>query len=262
MIENINEVEALLKMPEGTLKSALESSESVKIEMPKVIVRTPDEDEAFKENLRKAGAEITAKKQAELLGLNLNSDDKRDINKVFEAFKAKTLEGVNIEPNEKVKGLEADKAKLLENYTTLEGQFNEFKSNAKSKLNSVLIDTKIDSSITGDLILPKDDVKALFKSKYQVELDENGIEVVKKDGEILKNQTTLNPYTLKDIMGQFLPTYAKKPEGGSGAGDNSGAAKGTMDAFNKEMTEKGVNIGSSAYNQEMSKRIREKSLVV
>jgi hypothetical protein len=262
MIENINEVEALLKMPEGSLKTALESTDSIKVELPKVIVRTPDEDELFKGNLRKAGAEIIAKQQADALGLTLNADDKRDINKVFEAFKVKTLEGIKIEPNEKVKGLEADKAKLLENYTTLEGQFNEFKNSAKSKLNAVLIDTKIDANITGDLILPKEDVKALFKAKYQVEIDENGVEVIKKDGEVLKNQTTLNQYTLKDVMSQFLPTYFKKPEGGAAGKDNAGAAKGTKEAFDKEMTEKGVNIGSSAYNHELSKRIKDKSLVM
>jgi hypothetical protein len=258
MIKNVDKVEALLKLPEGTLKTALESTEEVEITLPNLIVRTPEEDEQFKTNLRTAGVEIAAKKQAELLGLTLNADDKRDISKVFEAFKVKTLEGVNVEPNEKVKMLESDKAKLQENYSDLENQFIEFKNKAKSQMNSVLIDAKIESSIAGDLILPKEDVKALFKTKYAVEIDENGNDVVKKDGEILKNQTTLNPLSLKEVMNTFLPNYSKKPEGGAGQGDNAGAQKGTLEAFEKEMEGR----SQEEKNKIMEERIKEGSLKI
>jgi hypothetical protein len=64
-------------------------------------------------------------------------------------------------------------------------------------------------------------------------------------------------------MPKFLEPFAKKVSGGSGGSDTIEPGKaGSMDAFIKEMNDKGVSSGSEAFNIEMGKRISDKTLTM
>jgi hypothetical protein len=77
----------------------------------------------------------------------------------------------------------------------------------------------------------------------------------------MKNPSTMSPLTIGEIMTEFQTSYIEKPDGGDGGGDGNGAGKpGSYEAFVKEMTGKNILEGSSAFAEEMTLRIKNKTL--
>ena len=263
-IENISDLEKSLRLPEGTIKTAIESAEPIKVEIPDLKIFTNEEDEARINNLKTqfhtAGREIAIKTAREQHGLDFQG---KTIDNLLDSYKAKVLAEAKVEPNTKIEELMQDNGKLKSNIATLEQTLETTKKSIQIENQSRLINEKISSSITGELILPKEDIITIFKSKYATEITDDNKVVFKKDGEVLKNERTLDPLGVEDVMKGFLTPYIKGATGGAGAGDNTGGAgQSNLQKFNKEMESKSIKVGSSDYNREMQKRISDKTLVI
>lgn len=267
-IENIKELESSMKLEEGTIQKAIDSEESVKIELQEgLVIRTAEDDATFMNNkqaefkteFHTAGREIAIKEKARELGLELPKG--KNMDSFTEAIVAKTLEDAKVEPNKRIEELEGDKKKLVGNLESLQGDFDAAKNKFNIESQQRQVDTTLLSNIKGDLTQPAEDLLILFKAKHSSKLSESGALEISKGGDVMKNPTTLAPLTPKEVMGEFLTQYIKKPQGGAGGDDATGAgAKGSMEAFQKEMTDSGVRIGSEKFVQEMQKRLANKTL--
>lgn len=262
--EKITELEKTLRLPEGTLKSAIEATEEKDIEIPTLRIYTEEEENTRLENERKnakiAGVEMAVKEARNKFGLQFEG---KTIDNLLEHYSKKVIQDANISPDKKVQELTADLDKMRGNYTSIESQFNEFKANVAKKDGEREIDSLILTKIPQNTTIPTKDVLQLFKYNFQVEKNESGIVEFKKDGVVLKNEKTLNPLSVDEVLSSFVTPYLKKPEGGAGGGDEAGAGKpGTLQAFSKEMADRGIREGSLEFNQEMQKRIKEKTLTI
>lgn len=263
-IENLKDLEEKLKLPDGTLKAAIDNTENVKIAIPELLVFTKDEDATRVQNLKNeaktAGVEIAIKEARTSLGLDFQG---KTMENLLNAHKEKVVKEAGIAPDAKVTELTKDNGLLKENLNTLQGQFDTFKTSVGLEKQQNEINNHVLSKIPANITIDKGDMLTLFNSRFQTEKTVDGKIVFKKDGAVLKNTTTLDPLSAEEVLSTFVTPYLKKPEGGAGGVDDPGNNKpGSLAAFEKEMKDKGVNSGSLEFNQEMAKRITNKTLVL
>lgn len=263
MIENLTDLEKSLHLPDGSLDKAIKSADAVKIVLPELIILTKSDDDARINNLKTefktAGLEIGVKEARTKYGLDFTG---KTIDNFAEALKTKILSEAKIEPDKKVTEITNDLNIMRSNFDKATKDFNDLKVSFIAKENERKINDSVFSKIPENTTITKEDIATIFKSKYKMDLADNGSIVFKNGGdEILKNQTTLNPLTMDEVMTQFISPYIKPASGGAGAGDAAGAGKaGTLEAFGKEMIDKGVKENTQAFNLEMSKRIKDGTL--
>lgn len=264
MIKNLSDLEKSLKLKEGTLKAAIESTEEVAVEIPKLRIYTEEEENARVENLKTefktAGVEIAIKQARDKHGLNFTG---KYMDNLLDAFKQKVVDDANINPDKRVADLMSDNEKLRKNLETKTAEHDQLQIAIKKERSQAEIDNSILANIPEKTILPKNDLLTLFKSKYTIDPVEGGGMLFKMNGETLKDPATLNPLTAKDVVSSFVTPYLEKPDGGRGGIDDPGKDKpGSLAAFTKEMETKNINEGSEEYNKELQKRIKEKTLVI
>ena len=275
MIENIEAIEGSLGIEAGTLTKAIESDEKVSIEVPKGKVVDPETHEIItKDDYRtridniKADSEVVGVEKAvkhartkhELDFEGSRKGDGENIEILLQSFSKKALSDAGTEPDKKIGELEKDKGILQDKAVTLQDKIDELLLSNTQKDAQRQIETNILSGIPDNLTLSKEQVMTLFLADYSVEND-NGKQVVKKGGETLKNESTLDPLLLGDVIKTYSETFAKGVEGGAGKGSTVGDPKGgSMALFTKEMNDAGHTTGSEHFNREMQKRITDGSL--
>jgi hypothetical protein len=267
---NINGTE--IEVQDDIVSQAIEKKEAVKISNDKIMLFTSDDYNTRIENLkkdeykkgRKEGVEIEWKETKRKLGIEIEG---KNGDEILDAFRLKVLADAKVEPNQKIKDLEADKIKLQQNLTKLETEKTELSNQFAQKEKEGKINSLIFSSIPEKAVsetLTRNDIASVFKGNgYQVDIvDEK--EVVKANGEILKHGTTLEPLKLSDVMSKFVTEKGfLKQDGGRGEGDKTkDGTPGTLEAFEKEMKEKNITMGSEAYAKEMGERIKNKTLKI
>jgi len=268
-IENITEIETSFGYAEGTLQEAIASDDAIKLEIPQGkfidtethVIRTNEDQDVFLKNTReeakKAGLEQAIKEMRNELGYSFEG---KTLGNLLKAHADKVQADVGAEPDAKIQELTTDLEKLRGINSEWETKYNTLVSESTAKDNQRLIDTNILNSIDGEFILPKAQLSTLFKSEYEV-IEEDGRQLIKKNGETLKSEATRDPLTLTDIMPKFLETYIKPVSGGSGGGDSKGNPKaGTLEAFEKEMSDAGKS--REDMNHEMQKRMKEGTLMI
>jgi hypothetical protein len=268
-IENMTEIESSLGLAEGTLQEAIASDDATKIEIPQGkfidtethVIRTKEDQDVFLKNTRDeakvAGIEQAIKEARNNLGYSFEG---KTLENLLKAHGDKIQADTGAEPDAKIQELTTDLEKLRGVNSEWENKYNGLVSESAAKDNQRRIDTNILNSIEGDFILPKTQLSTLFKSEYQV-VEEDGKQLIKKNGETQKNPANLEPLALADIMPKFLESFVKPVEGGSGGGDSTGNPKaGTLEAFEKEMSDAGKS--REDMNIEMQRRIRDKTLSI
>lgn len=276
MIENIAEIESSLGLEEGTFQAAIDSDESKKIELPvgkfydteKYEIFTKEDYATRTENLKNenknAGVEIAVKGARTELGLEFEG---KTMENLLSAHKAQVLKDAQVEPDSKISELESDKSKLQGLNLELTKKYEDLVAEGLKKDGQRTIDGEILSKLGENLTIPKDDVMYLFKKRYDVSMDD-GKTIIKQGGEVMKDQTTLEPLGLSDVVSSFTEQYTKKVEGGAGGDDTAlHGSSGSLESFNKEMavlagTDPKYNPGGELYNQEMNTRITNGSLKV
>ena len=210
------------------------------------------------------GVEIEAKESKRKLGLDIQG---KNFDEIFDAYRTKVLADAKIEPSKKIQELEADKLKLQKNITDLEAEktslTNSFALKEKeSKVNSLLFHAIPEKAVTETL--SRNDITALFKANgYGVDI-QDGKEVATFNGEVMKNDKTLEPLPVKSVVEKFVTDKKLiKVEGGGGGKDDVSKDKpGTLDAFNKEMEAAGHKYNDDYYIAEQRKRIKDGTLKV
>lgn len=271
-IENIQEIEKILRLKEGSLVEAITKEESVKIEIPTLEVFTPDEIKTRDSRTYGAGKdaerEMTIRDKAKELNLTV---EKLTIDSLLEAHKELVKKELGASDNELQKTLieKDNKIKsLLTVNSEYEAKLKDTESNYINKLNQIEINEKnintlnsiLGKNPAAKLNINKEDAVVLFNNIYSVKKTTEGLEVFK--GEIrLENDKTFNPIPLDEVWDSFLKEKNLiKVEGGSGDGNEGRSNKRTMDAFIKEMESKGINPNSEKFSNELNKRVSNKEI--
>jgi hypothetical protein len=224
-------------------------------------VRIKNESDSGYNRGKIAGEEMERKATRDAFGLEIEGKDR---DKIIEGIKSKILKEANIEPNKaleeknrlidqlrlNITKAETEKSDLINQYTAKE---------KKMKLDSVLFSSIPDKAVNDSL--NKNDIAAMFRANGYDISESDGKVVAMFNGEVVKNTTTLEPLPFADVVTKFVSDKKLITVDGRGAGDNSKkAASGSIEAFEKEMDDKGVKYGSKEYIDEMNRRIKDKTL--
>jgi hypothetical protein len=210
---------------------------------------------------KKAGIEMTASDIKEKYGLE--SVEGKDFDKIFEAFKENTLKEAKAEPNAKIKELEEDLSKTRQNLKKELLDKENLKKEYETKEKRSKIETGLFGFIPEQAVNEKfnrNDLLALYKANgFDADLSEDGRILAVKNGEIMKNEQSLEPLEAKDVLIKFIESKGlitlkdtKDPK------DNTPKGTTSLEKFYKEMEGK----PQSEIVVEMQKRIANKTLTV
>lgn len=259
-LENIAEIEKSLGIEQGKLAEMVTSEEVHKIDLEsKVIMEKTIFDERI-ENIKKETAqtalEMAVKEKKRELGLDFVG---KNIDGLVNAIKEKTEAESKIEPEEKFKSLKSDFDKLQKNFETKNQEFEAFKTNIEIEKSQNEIKSEFTKNIPDNVLVSKSTIFTEAKEKGFSFAKEEGVIVVKKNGETLKNEQTLSPIGIDAWAKEFATPYLGKPNGGAGAGDDKPQPQaGSFEAFEKESIKNGWSDAQK--NIEMSKRINNGTL--
>lgn len=267
-----------IEVEDEALSKALEDkSESLDIKADGLVLRTTEEEDTFKGNIKDEGIAIGAEigRKEVLKGLDIISDGahKSDASAI-EAIKGfstanvtKALADAKIEPNAQIEAKDADILKLQGNIKTLtqeketlQGDFNGFK-------NDHLKSSTLAGLIPDNISLPRKNILTLMNAEIKTDVNESGVVFgVGADGQPLKNQTDMSVMALKDVVSGFFndnPHLLKQSEGGAGGGDSGGeGGKQTLEEFTKEMSDAGHAINGEEFRKQMEARTKAGTLVI
>lgn len=228
--EQISEIAKLLKIDEASLVSAITSTDEIDVVIPKELtVLTQEELTKRDESVGKlkynegknAAVEMLVKEQKEKEGLEFEG---KDPEKLIEALKKKVLVDAKIEPNKKIEELTGVISKLQDNVKA----FDEEKKTLTKQIEAVKTDSKLLGLLPSNRLSILNDEEYLnnFKSQHSIEI-EDGKEVVKRGGEILRDKATQAPLEPKEVINQYFTErkwVGETPEGrqGRGAGGDNG----------------------------------------
>lgn len=210
-----------------------------------------------------AGVEMSVKEQRESLGLQFEG---KTIPNLLDAFKSKIMAEAKIEPNKAIEDLQKDKEKLQLTITDWQNKYTGLEQNIQSReKENKKFEALLSVIPTDGLALPRDKVARNVK----LDLEEKGFSldiesdkvIIKKSGEIVKD-SLMNPVTLDKFLPDYITPYSQDREGGPGGKDKPANGSSGLEAFTKEMESQNIKVGSIKYNEEMNKRISNKTLKV
>lgn len=268
MIKNTAELEKALGLKDGALKAAIEATTEEVIDITALEI-IPKADYITRiDNIKKeygVGAiEVAVKDVKKKLSLEFEG---KTIEKLVDAYKVKVLADAAIAPDKKVTELTKDLGTMTENYNTSKQQFDALQKTYKQKDNQRMIHASVMAGLPKDMIIPIDDAVELTLRKAAVagiipDVEENGGIVFKQNDAIMKN-INLVPLKPEEVLKDYYTPYVKPVEGGGGGGDNAVPGKsGSLEAYEQEQIKKGIMPGTAPFNEEMQKRIKEKTLTV
>lgn len=264
MIENIGEIEKSLGVEEGKLSEMLSSEEKHSVDLSGRMILPKEDYDLRITNIQseseKKGEELLLKRLKEDNGLDY--EGRKDPNNFVTALKAKIEAESKIEPEKRYSDLKSDFEKLQGLKETAELNFTSLQENVIKEKNDFKINSSLIKEIPDNTIIDPKKIVTLLKTEHNFNISDNGIEII-KDGKVLKNESTFAPLTASEFMKDAIKPYLKAVDGGAGGRDNPENFKsGSMEAFDKEMVAKDINIGSEAYSQEMFKRVKDKTLTI
>ena len=267
MIKNIADLAKVAGIDADALKAAIESEESVEIQIkPEDKSFNPSkyqEDENF--NLwRKnygdekfiAGRETMIKETRNELGLEFEG---KTMENLLNSFKGKVIKDASIEPEKRVGELESDLNNLRLQLKEKEETVNKINSDLLNTRFQYTVQDKLRSTLMGinaETVIPESDILDLYKNKRKIQQgDNNNLLLINPEtNEPLKDELR-NPVKLEDDFKTFAMNYIKKPEGGRGISNEPESKKGSLDAFDKRMQSDGIAVSSMEYNKKMQEAI-------
>lgn len=221
-----------------------------------------EKDSEYKKG-RNDGVEILIKEQKRKLGLDFEG---KDPDLLLTEFKKQIEKDLKIEPTKAIEERDKVIAQLRINLGTEEEKNTKLQSDYQAKENQNKLESALFSAIPEKAVnevFSRADIAAMFRANgYSVELID-GKEVVKFNGVEMKNDKTLEPLTVKEVMLKFVTEKKLIEKDGRGGSDDPDPAKpGTMAAFEKEMNAKGIKLNSEECTQIMTERIKNKTLSV
>lgn len=275
--ENLNEIAKILNLEADALQKSIDSEEEVALEIPKLITRTEEQEQELQNNFEQAKKhsyddgkekgvkdEINAYKEK----FNLTLDgEKKNFENFAISLKEKLQKDIGKPKDKEVEELRKDNETLKKSYEEVQNEYNQFKEQASKQKQSSIINAKLDELIPSEnTLIPKEDLKELFKSRYQFEFTEDDKFVVKdKNGNVVKDPKTTSPLAIDDVVNSFSENYIKKATGSGGKDSKQTGASGNQksyESFVSEMNEAGINEGSADFNSKMNERLKEGTLEV
>lgn len=264
----MTKLETVLGLEGGALKAAIESDDSKELKIPEgkfvdndSTVFTSKEllrrDDKLKETHENAGREMLVK---EFKRDNDLEFDGKTIEHLRAFDKINILKEAGKEPEGKILELETDKKKLvLANQDWETKHDNLVNSNALADVRRKN-DGDILGFMTGKYSIPSSDILTIFNSKHDIKADGDG-RAVSLNGEVLKDEKTLENVTLKSVVEDFSKQYAADATGGNGGGNEGGTGSGgNISAFDKRQKEAGNNVGSENYMRAHSAALADGTL--
>lgn len=240
-----------------------ETDTNYQLDIDNLIVRTKDEDEAYKSNISKEikdkafndAFEIQIKNMKKDLGLEFEGKRQEDF---IESFKSKVLSEASIEPNKRISELENTLSNINKSLQEKDNELNNIKTSFRKEKTRLEAESYI-PDLPESIGLTKQEATDLFFMKYEIKDDG-----VYKGDQRLVSTTTAEPLGLKDVIYNFVSEKgwnreAPKGRGGEGikSGKGGGVAPTTLDEFNALAMEKGFNVGSKDYNAYLAEVVKE-----
>lgn len=245
-----------LKMPIADVEAAIANTEEVAMVLPEVTVLTAAELTA-RDTQTKAGAsnsarEIVIKEMKEKAGLDYDGEKSKDPERFITELQKKALKDANIEESKKVTDRDATITQLQQNLTTLQGEkANSEKLVADAQLEGDILTWTIDKK--PDNLTNKEWV-AIIKMNNEI-INEDGKVVVKRDGKVVADKTTLVPLAPKDALTSYIderklgkPIAEPQKGPGRGAGNENKTVPGSianMKQFNEELKSRNINANGN-----------------
>lgn len=256
--ETIEKFSTLLGVDKTKLENALTSDDEVEIQPTVEKTFTADQFESLQTNLKTSSYNEGKTAGQEMLIKQLKTDNElefegKSVDAFLDAYKTKVLTDADKHPSAKIKELN----QTIEQFKTQvipekDQAINQLKSTIKQQkvMNQVskYVPQNLPESIT------RDDALTLITNRLSFDYDDDGNEVVKRDGQVLKNDL-LEPIGYKSAIEQFVAEkkWTVKPDGRGGSG-NEGKDKGTpsdykairsMSDMNAYFEKEGINPASS-----------------
>ena len=236
----LTKLSAVLNVPVDTLEVAAKSAEEFNPEVPELFKK--DEVDTLSKNRfnegKLAASEILVKDLKKKHGIESAT---KDPDEFLNAFAEKVKGEVSKDPTEREKKLETDLQKLRDLHKSDTERLTQEAANLTSRLFQEKIGNEVLGLIPATVVIPREDVLTLFRTKYEV-AEDNGQRVVKRAGEILKN-TLREPLKLAEVVTSFLDESRLIPAGGPSTGDKGGGGTTsfkTTDDVMKHLAEKGI----------------------
>lgn len=237
------------------------------------VIYSKSDFDTYTENVKKEEYNNTKQKAEEMAMKAIKNEFGFEIEgykdpKVFASkVKEKIIEDAKIEPVKKITTLEQDLQQVRENLKNKEIEFNDYKSNITQKETRVKKDNELLSLIPKDGLIVSPDITlmALKNKGFDVNFTDDGKKEFVFNGTVIKNKSTLEPSDGKEFVLDKLKELKlfKSPEGGGGGSDETGGEKkGSYDVFVKEMKAKNIEEGTREFSEEMTKRIKDKTLIM
>ena len=273
-VENINDVYSKLEevsgLEKGKLQEMISSEENHKFDIDSIVLRTSEDDDRMKSNLRNSTQEQFVKDLRNNESLGISGFQGKNSEALIEAI---TNRYTSIK-TDAIKDIELpeDKQKILDEFVGKETQYkesiNEWKTKydtlqsdvlTKNKANS--INSEFSKALTDEYLIDKKVIKLALEQKgFKFDNIDDEFVVLNKNGEVLKNNTMDN-VTYSDFVKDHVQEYIKKTTGGSGKKDEIVVPKdGSFESFVKEMQAQGVEEGTGKFQMELNTRIKNGSL--
>jgi len=260
MIENIGAVEQSLGLESGKLSEMLSSEESHSIDLDSRVFFNKEDYNTritnIKDDVYIKGQEEMLKKMK--LDEGLEYDGRKDPNNFIAALKSKIEKESTKEPEQRFADLNTKFEQMQGISKDWETKFSDLQGENTREKNQFKINSTLLKEIPDNIVIGKEDVLSILKSKNDFSISDDGSVILMKNGKPLENSATLNSMSPSEFMKDLIKPYLKAVEGGRGDEGGSTPSQGSLESFQKEMEGKGVK--GEKFNEEMQKRISNGTL--
>jgi uridine kinase len=240
-IGNLEAVEKSLGLEAGKLSEMITSEETHNVELDNLVIFSKDDYDARINNIKKEtsfnAVEVAIKNARNEIGLEFQG---KTMENLLKSYKEKIEKESTIEPEKRFSDLKTNFEKLQEVNQGLESKYNDLESNIKKQNQTRVINETLLKEIPDNVAIPKEDILAIMKSKYEFNIGEDGFEII-EGNTLLKNETTRNNMKPDEFLKTFIKPYLKEVEGGRGKSDEKGKPKdGTFEAWDSQAKEQGL----------------------
>lgn len=195
-----------LKIPKADIDAAEASADEVEVAVPTGLTVFTDPELLQRDTSLKAGnttasREILIKELKEKTGLEYDGQGSKDPERFIAEFQKKAVADAGIQESDKVKGLNETVKQLQTNLQTIQGTI--------AAKDAEVTSAKLDAQILTETVhlkpdnLENDEWVDLIKKRCQI-TTENDVIVVKRDGKVVADPTTLVPVPVKDALVGFI----------------------------------------------------------
>jgi hypothetical protein len=250
--DSIIAIAKLLRIDTAKVEAALAATDEVELALPTDLTILSATELESRENVlktaaQKAGREYAVKELKEAAGLDYEGEGSKDPKRFVTEYGKKVLKDANVQESEKVAAANQTIEQLRVNITTLTTEKDGILKQTReaqqdNELLTMTIDKKPDNLTNKEWL-------AIVKLNNEI-TEENGVQVVKRDGKIVANPTDLKPIPVKDALHGWIDerklgkTVAEPPKpGGRGEGDSRThlLGIGNMKQFNEHLTSQNIN---------------------